>query len=277
MNAFTHTRQTIQQLHQAHADYIEAMYTGLSQIPDNPYGVIIRKFSETRTFLHRQGDFSNRIILTGNESPELLDEIILHFSNNTSACFIEINPANFSHSQPPNTDQLLMPHFLERGFQVGDMRCVWIYDDTRMSNARPSHQHIRIETFASDEIDLYYPLQLQVLNHDYDEDEKTAITYRHSVGTWHNYVAYIDGTPAGLATLLISGEIGYLVWGFTQEKFRRLGCHAALIQKRVEDAMNAGCSTIFSVSDVDANSVFSLQANGLVIAYNYMLMERWFQ
>ena len=277
MKNFKHNRHSIRQLQQAHADHLEAMFTGLSRIPGDPYGIIIRKFGKTRTFLQKKASFASRAILTGNESFELLDEIIAHFKENSYACFIEINPSNFSRSQHPFWEHMIIPHLAARGFRNGEMRCVWIYDHRRKSGIERPNQPIRIDQFSSDEIEQFYPLELKVQDKIESETAKTYMRFSQSIGVWRNYIASVDDTPVAIARLFVRDEIGYLVWGYTNERYRRQGCHSALIHRRIEDAMDAGCSTIFTVSDIDAKSASTLQTCGLRIAYNYIMMKTSFE
>ena len=273
MREFKHNRYSIRQLQQAHADHIEAIFTGLSRIPGDPYGVVIKKFGETRTFLQKKANFASRAILIGNESFELLDEIIAHFKENSDACFIEINPSNFSRSQHPFWEHMILPHLIARGFQVGEMRCVWIYDESNDSSTERANQSIRIDQYSSDEVDQFYPLELKVQEKIESETAKTYLKFSQSIGIWRNYIASVDETPIAIARLFIKDQIGYLVWGFTNERYRRRGCHTALIRRRIEDARDAGCSRIFSVSDIDAKSASTPQSCGLGIAYNYIMMK----
>jgi len=55
------------------------------------------------------------------------------------------------------------------------------------------------------------------------------------------YIASVDGVPAAAAAMDVRDGIGHLTAGATLPAFRRRGCQAALIQRRLADALEEGC------------------------------------
>jgi hypothetical protein len=83
---------------------------------------------------------------------------------------------------------------------------------------------------------------------------------------WRLYLAERDGVPAAAGALVVDGGIGYLAAASTLPAFRRRGCQAALIGRRISDAAAAGCREVFSLT-ADPTSRRNLERAGLELAY----------
>lgn len=62
---------------------------------------------------------------------------------------------------------------------------------------------------------------------------------------WRCYIARIDGEAQACAALLIDGEIAEFGIAATLEGARGRGCQLALLHRRIRDAAEAGCRTLF--------------------------------
>ena len=62
---------------------------------------------------------------------------------------------------------------------------------------------------------------------------------------WRCYVAKIDGEAQGCGAMLIEDGIAELGIGATLEEARGRGCQTALLHRRIGDAAEAGCHTLF--------------------------------
>jgi GNAT superfamily N-acetyltransferase len=62
---------------------------------------------------------------------------------------------------------------------------------------------------------------------------------------WHCYVARIGGTAQACAAMLIHEGIAEFGIGATLEPARGHGCQPALLHRRIRDAIEAGCQTLF--------------------------------
>lgn len=67
-----------------------------------------------------------------------------------------------------------------------------------------------------------------------------------------NFRVYCDGQVAGLGSLFISGDKGYIANDFTFEAFRGRGCQTALIKHRLEVAKEMGLTEVYT--DVEFGS-----------------------
>ena len=62
---------------------------------------------------------------------------------------------------------------------------------------------------------------------------------------WRCYVARVDGEPQACGAMLIDGGVAEFGIGATLEPARRRGCQLALLHRRIVDAAEAGCHTLF--------------------------------
>ena len=64
--------------------------------------------------------------------------------------------------------------------------------------------------------------------------------------SWRCYVAYDDDDPAGAAALYMLDGVGYLCFAATRPEHRRKGAQSALLAARIRDAVEAGCTQLFT-------------------------------
>jgi hypothetical protein len=62
---------------------------------------------------------------------------------------------------------------------------------------------------------------------------------------WHCYVARLDGIAQACAAMFIDDGIAEFGIAATLEAGRRRGCQLALLRRRIDDAIAAGCRTLF--------------------------------
>jgi GNAT superfamily N-acetyltransferase len=84
---------------------------------------------------------------------------------------------------------------------------------------------------------------------------------------WRLYLATIDGVPAAAAVLRIADGIGYLANSATVPRFRRRGCQAALLHRRIADAREAGCELVAGQAVFGSTSARNQQRAGLIPAF----------
>lgn len=69
---------------------------------------------------------------------------------------------------------------------------------------------------------------------------------------FRTYLAFQDHEPTGWATMFLHDEAGMLANAYTFEKYRRRGCHSALLRTRLADAFRLGLNRV--VTDVEPQS-----------------------
>lgn len=63
---------------------------------------------------------------------------------------------------------------------------------------------------------------------------------------WHLFVSYDGEMPAGAGGIYISGEAAFTEWGATDPAFRRRGSQGAIMEARINTALERGCKHIFT-------------------------------
>ncbi|HKG10264.1 MAG TPA: GNAT family N-acetyltransferase, partial [Gaiellaceae bacterium] len=61
---------------------------------------------------------------------------------------------------------------------------------------------------------------------------------------WRCYLAYDGDEPAGAAALYVHDGTGYLAFAATRPEHRRKGAQSALLARRIQDALEAGCTKL---------------------------------
>jgi GNAT superfamily N-acetyltransferase len=89
---------------------------------------------------------------------------------------------------------------------------------------------------------------------------------------WRCYAARVDGEVAACGAMLIDGAVAEFGIGATLESARRRGCQLALLHRRILDAAEAGCETLFvetgeRVEDRPADSYRNILRAGFEEAY----------
>jgi hypothetical protein len=89
---------------------------------------------------------------------------------------------------------------------------------------------------------------------------------------WHCYVALVDDTPAASGAMVIEGGAAEFGLAATLEQARGRGCQLGLLRRRIRDANEAGCHTLFvetgeRVADRPSGSYRNILRAGFLEAY----------
>jgi GNAT superfamily N-acetyltransferase len=86
----------------------------------------------------------------------------------------------------------------------------------------------------------------QVVVEGYSMPEWMAPVAANVVGRqgWSCYVAYAGDEPAGVGSLFVHEEVGWLGYAATREQYRGRGAQSAILAVRIEDARQQGCTTV---------------------------------
>ena len=75
-----------------------------------------------------------------------------------------------------------------------------------------------------------------------------AIAALINAPNWQLYMSFDGDTPAGTGALYMHDEYGYLDFGATHPDFRRRGAQSSVLNTRIRDALEAGCTTIVTMT-----------------------------
>ncbi len=112
---------------------------------------------------------------------------------------------------------------------------------------------------------------------DFTEEFQPAIAALANDDNWHLYMGFDGDTPACTGGLFMKDGIGYLDFGATHPDFRRRGGQTSLLNTRVQVALDAGCSSIVTMTGEavpgdEQHSYHNIQRAGFEEAY---LRENW--
>lgn len=82
-----------------------------------------------------------------------------------------------------------------------------------------------------------------------------------------NYMLSIDGKPASMGSLFLSGEEGYLANDYTFPEYRGRGCQSALIKHRLAAAAERGAATVYTDVEFGSASHANMERAGFRIAF----------
>jgi len=65
---------------------------------------------------------------------------------------------------------------------------------------------------------------------------------------WHLFMSFDGKRPAGTGAVYINGHTAYTDWGATHPEFRQRGSQTAVLNARIQKALDAGCTTIVTMT-----------------------------
>jgi len=112
---------------------------------------------------------------------------------------------------------------------------------------------------------------------DFKPEFKPAIAALVNDPNWHVYMSFEGDTPAGTGALYMRDGVGYLDFGATHPDFRRRGSQTGVLNMRIRDALDAGCTSIVTMTGEavpgdEQHSYRNIQKAGFEEAY---LRENW--
>ncbi|MEK5450497.1 GNAT family N-acetyltransferase [Paenibacillus sp. FSL R7-0331] len=82
-----------------------------------------------------------------------------------------------------------------------------------------------------------------------------------------NYMLSIDGKPASMGSMFLSGEEGYLANDYTFPEYRGRGCQTSLINKRLAEAAGLGIKRVYTDVEFGSASHANMERAGFRTAF----------
>jgi GNAT superfamily N-acetyltransferase len=82
-----------------------------------------------------------------------------------------------------------------------------------------------------------------------------------------NFIVYLEDKPAGMGSLFINGEAGYIANDFTFPEFRGRGCQTALILHRLNLAQSLGLEKVYTDVEFGSASHNNMVKVGFQLVY----------
>ena len=173
----------------------------------------------------------NHVIGLGVHQPaseSMIDELISLYNRKRITFIVTVSPA----AQPAQLTEWL----LERGFR---------HSSNHAKVIRGTERPPEIETeFHIAQVDESTAAQYAaVVQAGFQNPAWTVSLFEHMarVPNVYSYIAYAGDVPAGVGSLLVSGEWGALFNDTTLPEYRRRGAQGAIMSRRIRDGIALGC------------------------------------
>jgi hypothetical protein len=266
------TDERIQSIVQSEVAYLNSWLMNMEEQFDN-CGIQIARFGNACAFaLQRvsENPTFNRVIGLTTQDEGHIDSILQWYSENKIPCRIDLCPYQ--------TNRDLLLSLIKHGLRESDYGTV-LYG-VPSPHISPLPPHIIVRKVHQRDLDLFSDLYAQGFIEFYGGSETNVkliadsakVLYGHP--GWHLYLAFVEEIPAAVALLHIQDQIAVLVAATTVPQLRGKGCQTALIQQRIADAANAGCTLLVTQTRAGTISQRNMEHAGLRIAYNRAVWER---
>jgi GNAT superfamily N-acetyltransferase len=133
--------------------------------------------------------------------------------------------------------------------------------DIRIAGDLKTWTRIAAEAFATPE-----------MSADFLEEVMSPLAHAKSARC---YLAYVDGEPAGSASMFLSTEqrVAGLFGAGTRPHYRRRGVQSAMLQRRLEDAAEAGCDVAIVTTLPGSDSHRNVARRGFELMYTKISMR----
>jgi GNAT superfamily N-acetyltransferase len=258
------------QIEQMDIDYSVSRLGGMQAAPGNPLDIRVKNYGNTVAFLIKAWPdfwYGQKVLGLSSTDSIYLDEIVGLFRQNELSCRFEIIPGNLDESLVSRLNEL---GFIQMGFSTA------LYGIPKRSlQALP--QGVTVQAVSPSQLDLFIDLYQDCFEYPrLVENEKKIV--RGWIENAHIaldcYIASLGNNPAGIGILFSHGKLSLLADAAVLPRYRSSGCHTALIQRRIDRAVERGCELLTSFPAFGSNSHRNLERAGLRIAYTKTM---WFE
>ncbi len=103
--------------------------------------------------------------------------------------------------------------------------------------------------------------------------EQVFVDFADTSG-FRRYLSRVDGSPAGGASLRVSGGVAQLCGAATLPAYRRRGVQTALLRARLHDAAVEGCDIAVVTTQPGSTSQSNVQRQGFALLYTRAILIR---
>lgn len=251
-----------QRLEQSEIDCLESRLSAIQQLQGNPMGVEIQKFGYATTFSVRNipGPSFNTVkgLKTGDEP--CIEEIRNFYKQKEIPARFELAPAN--------TSSELLTCLSRAGYYHHDFHTA-LYGTLSKKTKIEIQSNIRIRKLDRDEFDTFADIYVKgfgmpdFLKNGVAQNNKIL----YDIEGWTFYLATYENVPAGIGVLFIKDDIATLAAAATITSLRNRGIQSALINHRINEAIDKDCSLIVGQAKYGFVSQNNMERAGLQVAY----------
>ncbi|WP_144614272.1 GNAT family N-acetyltransferase [Bacillus cereus] len=255
------TLNTAQEIESAEIHMLSSRLTLLQAINGNPMQVQMKKFGSATAFSSKiiAGPAFNTVKGVTFTNTDEIDEIISYYQSLQIPCRFEITPAQGTTK--------LFQYLSEKGLYQSSFHTALYSIPREDSPLLPSH--ISVRHLKENEFDTFADIYVRGFNMpSFTKDgvrQNNEILYNKP--GWHFFIAEVQNTPASIGVLYIKNGVASLAASATLPEFQRNGCHTALIQKRIETAIEFNCNLIVGQASFGSGSQNNMERAHMKIAY----------
>ncbi|HFJ9453415.1 GNAT family N-acetyltransferase [Bacillus thuringiensis] len=253
------TPNTAQEIENAEINMLSSRLEALQAIKENPMQVQIEQFGSATAFSSKviAGPAFNTI--KGITNTTQIDEIISYYQSLQIPCRFEITPAQGTAE--------LFQYLSEKGFYQSSFHTALYSTPREDPSLLPSN--ISVRKLKENEFDVFADIYVRGFN--MPSFTKDGVRQNneilHNKPGWHFFIAEVQNIPAGIGVLYINKGVASLAASATLPEFQRKGCHTALIQKRIETAIESNCHLIVGQARFGSSSQNNMERAHMKIAY----------
>lgn len=246
------------------AAHWSSLVSGLAALPGNPYGAAVQRFGRIVALAcpgMRERSFVNRILCAGSDDHPL-DDAIAWLRSKGVPVRIDVTPAHFHELELRRLARLGFRHL---GFQTA------LYGETGQLEYLSIAAPVAVAP-AETEAEFAFAAQALPTAFGASEPQWVAwltdsmwVSFRQP--NWRTYVAVVDGQLAGFGQMYMDGSVACLALAGTLPEFRGRGVQTALIRRRIQDAIEAGCDLVTAQTGFGTVSQQNMERAGLHVAY----------
>lgn len=234
----------------------------IQSLHGNPMGAQELVRGNTHAFVVQQipGPAFNTVRGLNDRDLSYLDEIFSFYENRSIAFRIEVTPQNSSEH--------LFRKLTDKGYYQSGFHSSFLKSSSKISKASLSPK-IEIRPLQKDEFDLFAAIYVNAfgLPSFIQEGVKHNNEILYDVPGWEFYLALRHNVPVGIGVLYVEGKLASLAAAATLPAFRGIGVQRALLQKRIENAVERGAKYITSEAAFGSGSHRNMEREGLKLAY----------
>ena len=230
---------------------------GVLPPPDVP---LVVRFGKTIAAKARLGRPSNKVFCFNHDDVGRLDEILAYYATDGLEPTFYLTPASFHHD--------VAAALAAAGFYQAELQQAIMYGvPSRELTGSP--RDITIERVSVENLNEYVLTMADGFEWPAEWRDAAMESTRKGFAPneHHAFLARYRGEPAAVATLRIRDGVASLGGGATAPRFRRHGCHTALLRHRLDVAYLLGCSMVTSGADFGSGSFRNQLRVGLHLAY----------
>ena len=243
----------------------QAYLSGAQILQGNPFGIHFSNLGKSTAFLVKSSSsqFFNKTLGFGVEHLENLQDLFDFYHNNEKMCTIELIPS-------PDDETLLLTLARNGLYNCGHSVMLYKSIDSEISEKKD----IEVKQVGKNETRLLAEIHVQGFEFQGDDAEQeykiVEEGYKHK--NFHSFIAMKDGQMIGAGSLFIHHDVGILFGGATIPKYRGMGGQRALLEHRINFALNQGCKVLASHTTLYSASQRNLERVGFRIA---CIRSRW--